>query len=137
MMQQMSEETKQALSIYVSQTGTINTLWNLFLLVGLAMLGYVYKDRTLMDDWNVKLGLTIGFAVFAFGNSAAILRSQRILVAATEYLNKVNAGGDDSFNHLLKSHSAVSVESIRKAHILFTLLTLTAMWLPNIAKALF
>lgn len=132
----MMEQIKQALGVYVSQTGTVNTLWNLFLVVGLAMLGYVYKDRTLTDEWEIKVGLTIGFAVFAFGNSAAILRSQRILVTAADYLNKVSVVGDDSFNQLLESHKAVSVDSIRRTHILFTLLILMAMWLPNIANAL-
>jgi len=52
-------QIKDVLDIYVAQTGIVNTLWNIFLAVSLAMLGYVYKDRTLMDDWKIKLGLTI------------------------------------------------------------------------------
>jgi hypothetical protein len=132
----MTEQIKEALDIYVAQTGIINTLWNIFLAASVAILGYVYKDRTLMDDWKIKLGLTIGFPLFAFGNSTAILRAQKILVAATNYLNNVPDTGDSSFNQVLKSHTAPSVERICWSHFVFTLLVLIAMWLPNIAKVI-
>jgi len=59
----MTEQIKAALDIYVAQTGIINILWNIFLAASVAILGYVYKDRTLMDDWKIKLGLTIGIPV--------------------------------------------------------------------------
>jgi len=128
-------QIKEALDIYVAQTGIINILWNIFLAASLAILGYVYKDRTLMDDWKIKLGLTIGFPLFAYANYTAILRAQRILFAAATYLNGVPDAGDPSFNQILKSHTAPSVRDIRKAHFLFTLLVLIVMWLPNIAKS--
>lgn len=130
----MTEQIKKALDIYVAQAGIINTLWTIFLTASVAMLGYVYKDRTLMDDWKIKLGLTIGFPFFALGNGKAISRSQEILVAASKYLGSVNTG-DSSFDAVLKAHEAPSVELIFVTHLSLTLLVLTGMWLPNIAQA--
>jgi hypothetical protein len=129
----MPEHIKQALDIYVAQVGIINTLWNIFELVALAMLGYVYKDRTLMSEWKIKVGLSVGFSVFAWGNNEAMSRSQNILVAATTYLNHSDSS-DPTFNQVLQSHAAVSVCSISTAHLVFTLLVLAAMWLPNLVQ---
>ena len=128
------EQIKEALDIYVSQTGTVNTLWNIFLAVSVAILGYVYKDKTLMYDWKIKLGLSIGFCVFAGGNSTAISRSQEILVAATKYLADASSN-HSSFDSVLRSHTAPSVETIFMSHLVFAVLVLLAMWLPNITKA--
>jgi len=132
----MQEHFKDALDIYVAQTGTINTLWNIFLAVSVAMLGYVYKDRTLMDDWKIKLGLSLGFPLFVTANDFAMTRSQAIVVAAAEYFKNVPTTGEPSFDAVLKAHqTTISVAEMHVAHVSFALLVLMAMWLPNITTA--
>jgi hypothetical protein len=131
----LEEKIKEVLHIYLEQTGTINVLWNIFLVASLAMLGYVYKDRTLMNDWKIKAGLSIGFPLFAIANSCAMSRSQTILVAASEYLKNLPSTEDQSFGRVLGAHGAITVVQMHMAHVVFTLLVLVAMWLPNIANA--
>lgn len=130
----MTEEIKKILDVYIAQTGIINTLWNIFLAISLAILGYIYKDRTLMDDWKIKIGLTVGFSLFSLGNSSAIVRSQEILVSSVTFFQRVSNSVSSELSQFLKSHTAISVSSMRVSHVFFTTVILLAMWLPNIAK---
>ena len=133
----MEQHIQEVLNIYVAQTSIINILWNIFLAVSVAIVGYVYKDRTLMDDWKIKLGLSIGFPLFAIANNAAMSRSQTILVAAADYFKNLPSSGDHSFDGVLKAHTALPVAQMHISHVVFTILVILAMWLPNIARAFF
>lgn len=90
-----------------------------------------------MDDWKIKIGLSIGFVLFSFGNDSAIIRSQKILVAAANYLDQECIADDLALNQFLKSHTALSVTTMHLTHFVFSLCVLLAMWLPNIEKLLF
>jgi hypothetical protein len=58
-------------SLYRDHTSTVNTLWNIFQVVSLALLGFAYKETHLRTNWIALLTLSVGFSVFGFGNQSA------------------------------------------------------------------
>ena len=122
-------------SIFHSNTQTINTLWGFFYAIALALLGFVYKDENLRKNWIVLVILSFGFFAFAFGNNSAISRSQKILVEInTQFHNDcfLKQISKPAIVSVLKSFEAKSVNAIQLAHSLFTLVVIIGLWAPYI-----
>lgn len=132
-----SPDLAKLLDLYNSQTGTVNTLWNIFIAVNLAILGLLYKDIHMGDDCRIKVGFTVGFLFFAFANQRAILRSQKILFAISEFLKNLEPEGTASrVRPILVAHEAVSPNKIRNGHCVFTIMVALIIWAPEIQKLL-
>ena len=93
------DELKPLMDLFNAQTGIINTLWNIFVVVSLGVLGFVLKEKDLRENWMIKLAFSFAFIIFAYGNLQAISRSQAILVATSQTLVK---SGDDTNRPLVK-----------------------------------
>ena len=124
------------LDLYNSQTNTVNTLWNVYLTVNLAILGLLYKEPHMGDDWKIKMGFTLGFFVFAFANSMAIQRSQKILYAICEFLRNLKVDKTSKVGPILLAHGAISPTRILIGHWIFSVMVALVIWVPEIQKAL-
>jgi hypothetical protein len=131
-----SPDLAKMLDLYNSQTSTVNTLWNIFIAVNLAILGLLYKDIHMGDDWKIKVGFTVGFLFFAISNQRAILRSQRILFAISEFFSKLELANSSNLRPILLAHEAISPEKIRNGHMIFTIMVALIIWAPEIQKLL-
>ena len=122
------------MDLFNAQTGTVNILWNIFVVVSLGVLGFVLKEKDLRENWKVKLAFSIGFILFAFGNIEAISRSQEILVAISDTLRKAAANNNQSeYRSVLEAYKAQSVHVIQRGHRIMSVLVVLLMWLPDIA----
>ena len=122
------------LAVFRDHTSVVNTLWGIFQVVSLALLGFVYKEEHLRTNWLALLALSAAFLVFAFGNQAAMTRSQQVLVAVVCQMN--NNQALDSVNEksgmkaVLEAHSARSLDDMHQDHTLFTLGVVFLIWVP-------
>src|ERR1043165_3581797 len=83
-----SPDLAKMLDLFNTQTSAVNTLWNIFIGINLAIIGFLYnKDTHVGGDWKIKVGFTVGFLFFAYANQRAILRSQKILFAISQFLH--------------------------------------------------
>lgn len=121
------------MDLFNAQTGTVNILWNIFVVVSLGVLGFVLKEKDLRENWKIKLAFSIGFIIFAFGNIEAILRSQRILVAISDTLCNAAANNQSEYRSVLEAYKAQSVHKIQRGHLVMSALVVLVMWLPDIA----
>ena len=131
-----SPDLAKILDLYNSQTATVNTLWNIFMTVNLAILGLLYKDIHMGNDWRIKLGFTAGFLFFAYANRRAILRSQRILFAISEFLRNLSSEDGFKLRPILLAHEAVSPNRMEIGHWAFTIMVGLVIWAPEIQKLL-
>jgi len=118
--------------LYNSQTTTVNTLWNIYIVLALGILGFIYKDAEMRANWRIKIGFTVGFLVFAQANRTAILRSQNILFAIKTFLHGSAVEEASPFRQVLLAHEAQNPKRIGLGHLIFTALVLLAMWLPEL-----
>ena len=132
-----SPDLAKILDLYNSQTSTVNTLWNIFIAVNLAILGLLYKDIHMGNDWKIKVGFTIGFLFFAISNQRAILRSQKILFAISEFFKELEKDDKTSkLRPILLAHEAISPIRIRNGHMIFTVMVALVIWVPEIQRLL-
>jgi hypothetical protein len=131
-----SPDLAKMFDLYNSQTSTVNILWNIFIAVNVAILGLLYKDAHLGDDWRIKVGFTVGFLFFALANQGAILRSQRILFAISSFLKNLDLNDASKFGPILEAHDATAPNKIRNGHMIFTVMVALVIWAPEIQKLL-
>jgi hypothetical protein len=117
------------LDLYNAQTGTVNILWNIYVVVSLGVLGFVLKEKDLRENRAIKWVFSIGFCLFAFGNLAAITRSQEILVAISETIRA--ASSQSKYPSVLEAFKAQNVFVIQRGHCIISFLVVVAIWLPN------
>ncbi len=87
-------------------------------------------------DWKIKVGFTIGFLIFAYANRSAILRSQKILFAISEFLRNLELDASSKARPILLAPETVAPSKIRNAHLAFTIMVALVIWSPDIAKLL-
>lgn len=122
------------LSVFKDHVGVVNTLWGIFHIVALALLGFVYKEEHLRKSGVVLLGFSIGFLTFAFGNQQAMLRSERVLAAVDQQLSPdalatVQRRG---IGPVLAVYEARTEEEVRFGHNVYIFLVVAALWMPFI-----
>lgn len=129
-----SSELKTLLDAFRDQSQAVNNLWAVLQVVGLALLGLVYKDSDLRHNGVVLLGLSILFAGFAYGNREALLRAQRILYAANQQLHSAEflQTLPKVLHPLALAHTAKPPDHIGRAHWAFSACFLLGTWLPYI-----
>ena len=126
----------KVLDLFNSQTSTVNTLWNIFIVVNLGIIGFLFKDTEMGQNWKIKIGFTLGFIAYSHANRAAILRSQNILYAIDEYFHSLRLNEAAKADAILLAHEAIAPARIRKAHLIFTIMVALMIWSPNIAESL-
>lgn len=132
-----SPDLAKILDLFNAQTSAVNTLWNIFIGVNLAIIGFLYnKDLKLGGDWKIKVGFTIGFLIFAFANQAAIVSSHEIRYAISKFLKNLTEESPSRVQPILLAHRVVPTSKIRNAHLAFTIMVALVMWSPDIANLL-
>jgi hypothetical protein len=131
-----SPDVSKVLDLYNSQTGAVNTLWNIFIAVNLGIIGFLYKDEAAMGhNPKIKIGFTLGFILYATANRVAIMRSQKILYTISEFLRGVDLD-DPKVRPILLAHDAFTPARVGLWHLLFTVLVALVLWSPEIAGLL-
>src|SRR4051812_24534107 len=72
------------LNVFRDNTSTVNTLWGIYDAIALGVLGFVYKEEHLRNNWIALMLFSVGFAIFTGGNHAAMMRSQNVIIAVNE-----------------------------------------------------
>jgi hypothetical protein len=124
----------ELLNLYRNQLETINTFWNFLAVVALGLLGYVYKDEAMRKDWKTKLGLSIGFVVFAIANLGALHRGIGIAAELARVIQGRATSVSSEYTQLLKAHTYFDPWEVFLFHGLLDLMILLAVWLPNIVE---
>jgi len=70
-----------AIDLYKSSESTVGSLWGLYSGAVLAVLGYILGRQTPVPG-RAKIGLALGFIVFAISNGLSLWRAQCICFAA-------------------------------------------------------
>jgi len=121
------------LKLFQELEGNINTLWNFFAVVVIALLGYVYKDEAMREDWRTKLGLSIGFVVFAAMNQYALYGAFGMADQLKEVIH-ARAAYAPEFKGLIDAHYVSSLRGLNVFHTTLIIMVLAAIWIPNIVK---
>ena len=72
-----------ALTMFNTAFGNLNTLWQFFSGVSLAVIGYAWTQKPEARG-RAKIALGIGFAIFAVANHVAMTRVLKLLAASRE-----------------------------------------------------
>jgi hypothetical protein len=139
-----SPDLAKVLDLFNSQTGTVNTLWNIFIAVNLAITGFLYKDTNLggyndpnwKEHFKIKIAFTLGFLIFAYANRMAILRSQRVIFAISEFLRNLELDASSKLRPILLAHDAVSPNRMKHGHWVFTAMIALIIWSAEIQRIL-
>jgi hypothetical protein len=127
----MATEHETLLGTFKDHTTIVN-LWGVFQAVALGLLGFVYAQPGVRTNPWILAGLSVLFIAFAFGNQAALLRSQAVLRAVHDSFHDAEFVKDlpAATCRVLNAHSAQSVEFMRRGHAVTTLAVVVAAWLP-------
>lgn len=98
----------KVLSFFNSQAGLVNSFWNLYALVALGFIGFVFTHKELFAEKRNKEFLAIVFIFFAASNAYAMYESQVILYAVGKEVSATAAEFSDKllsveFRDVLKS----------------------------------
>ncbi len=72
-------ELFKAISIYQAQYDQVNTLWNYFSVVSLAVIGFVMKSDKALNSIKEPLAIVVSYVVFCMGNHVALVKGQEQL----------------------------------------------------------
>ena len=123
-------------TVYRDHTSVVNTLWGIFQVVSLALLGFVYKEQHLRTNGFALVALSAAFLVFAMGNQAAMTRSQRVLVAVVSQMSEQAPGvvpETSGVKAVLAAHRARSLGDMRRDHSAFMIGVVLIIWVPFVA----
>ncbi len=127
---------KTLITIFESHTKTVNTLWGIFYAISLALLGFIYKSQELWKNKIILSVLSIGFMVFAFGNSQAINRSQIVLEETSRQITNLEFPKTKLNTHLkpvANQYKTISSDDLLIASLVFSLLVIVGIWAPYIS----
>ena len=128
------------LSVYNNHTSVVNTLWGILQVVSIALLGFVYQQEHLRRNWPALIVLSAAFLVFAFGNQAAMERSQKVLVAVNLQMKSVEMLGtiteESGMKPVLLSHETIEVADMRRYHTVFSAGVVLLIWVTFIMARL-
>jgi hypothetical protein len=75
-------DVSSTITMFNASTSTVNTMWQFFTTVALAVVTYAWKQAPEARG-RAKLTLALGFAIFALANHFALARALEGLTAAT------------------------------------------------------
>jgi hypothetical protein len=125
-------EIPTLIGIHKDQTALIYTLWSVFQGLSLAIIGYVFSQEYVRKNPVLLACLSISILAFAWGNHAAIVRAQELVVAATLQLNAA-AATHPEVSGVLGAFRAPKSSDLELAHYLFAAFAVIGVWVPLLA----
>lgn len=127
-----------ALDLHKSLIDHINTLYNFFAVIVIAMIGAFYGGIKLGDPVRARNAVTLPFLVWAWGNGWAVYSAQRLLVDVTRAMNWAGdhpreAGVPDAFVPFLQHVEAADPKLTIAFHVVLGAGALGAIWWPTLA----
>lgn len=120
------------IGIHKDQTALIYTLWSVFQGLSLAIIGYVFSQEYVRKNPVLLACLSICILAFAYGNHAAIVRAQELVVAATLQL-KAAAATQPGLGGVLGAFRAPDSNDLERSHYLFAACAAIGVWVPLLA----
>ena len=131
---------KTLLSVYMDHTSVVNTLWGIFHVVSLALLGFVYREQPLRQNWLALLFFSVAFLVFTYSNQRAMARSQQVLVAVVEQMGNeqmLEAVPEESgMRSVLRAHKARCKDQMKRDHSALSIGVALIVWVPLVSERL-
>jgi hypothetical protein len=124
----------QLIDLFKAQTDSINSLWNILIVVVFASLGYVYKDPETRKDVRLKTIVTVGYLVFALGNLGALTKAVNTSQELSSILHSLQTDVEPRFVNLLSTYKTEEVWQLRIFHALLDGFVLLALWVPNLRR---
>lgn len=125
----MADSISILIGIQKDQTALIYTLWNVFQGLCFVLLGYVFSQEHVRKSPLILTGFSLSVLLYAIGNHNAIMRAQKLVIAATEALHR-HAAADASLRGVLTAFEAPTLNQLALAHGVFTLFVASGIWLP-------
>ena len=122
----------QMLLMHNRQDRLTITLYNFRILASLGVLGFIYHDREFTYNSIVKVGISVCFILFAIGNGAGAVASQKITYEISKAL-KTAANDYGLTGDVLRAHTAISPRRMIGYQAGLTLIVLVVLWFPNLA----
>jgi MFS family permease len=120
------------IGIHKDQTALIYTLWSVFQGLSLAIIGYVFSQDYVRKNPVLLACLSISILAFAWGNHAAIVRAQDLVVAATLQLQAA-AATNPKLSGVLGAFRAPDSTALERSHYLFAAFAAIGVWVPLLA----
>lgn len=121
------------LNVYRDNTNTVNTLWGIYYAIALGVLGFVYKEENLRNNWMALMLFSVGFAIFTYGNHTAMMRSQNVIISVNEAFHDnalLATIPDKRLAAILRAHAAATAKGIWLTHLILSVLVIGALWVP-------
>lgn len=135
-----SFDLKIALDLHKSLIDHINTLYNFFAVIVIALVGAFYGGVKLGDPVRARNAVTLPFIVWAWGNGWAVYTSQILLGDVVEAMNWAGehpreANVPTAFVPFLTDVQAARPELAILFHVVLSAGALGAIWWPTLKQA--
>lgn len=120
----------QLLLMHNRQDRLTITLYNFRILASLGVLGFIYHDREFTYNSIVKVGISVCFILFAIGNGAGAVASQKITYEISKALNSA-ADYYGLTGDVLRAHTAISTLRMKFYQAGLTAIVLVVLWFPD------
>ncbi len=125
-------DLNNTLNLLFQAGAAVQTLWNLYIVAALGVVGYIAASPSVGMQRRNKLFLTAAFLVFAFSNLYAQVQvqSQRHALADIVALNLTQAQDiPDKYKTLEETIKPPPVRRVKAFHLGYTILISLAIWL--------
>ena len=124
-------ELSTALDLYKAGSTSVDGFWNIFNVVTLAVVGFVFGGKIVLPGQG-KLAIAVAFLSFAVSNNLALGKAQRLRVAAKAVVQKSieDAGPDSSAAYvaMLRTVDASPAEWMQGFQAVLSIALLVAIW---------
>ena len=80
---------KELIELFKTQNTQLFAMWTVLSVVSLGVLGFIYKETSLLTNTRAKGWISFGFAIFAIGSIYAIWQHQKTTYALYEYFKNL------------------------------------------------
>ncbi len=124
---------KDAIDIFFTSRQNIQSFWNFYALVVVALLGWLVS----LDDnlgWQLKLLVSTSFMSFVALNAIALLRSYDLVVSSQEDIKDLLARGEKDHQHVASLILRMKFRSkpVWALHAVVDTVLLVALWSDKI-----
>lgn len=127
------QDIQTLIGIHKDQTAQIYMLWNIFQGLSFILIGYVFSQDYVRKNPVILACFSGSILLFSIGNHSAIMRAQKLVVAATAQLNQEGASSA-SLQGVLLAFQAPQTQLLELAHIAFAVFVAAGIWVPFAAS---